>query len=88
MAEMYRRRDHKLRQGKIRPDIYAAASLLIGADDDIVRPEHYLEIYQSLPHAHLLIIPGTTHGGLVSSSTFNPAAAHFFDEEFTRRESK
>ena len=88
MAEMYLRRDHKLRQGKIRPAIYAAASLLIGADDDIAGPEHYVKIYQSLPHAHLLIIPGTTHGGLVSSSIFNPAAAHFFDEKFTRPESK
>ena len=65
-----------------------APTLLIGAEHDIVRPERYLEIYQSLPHAHLLIIPGTTHGGLVSSSIFNPAAAHFLDEEFTRPESK
>ena len=65
-----------------------APTLLIGADDDIILPEHYLEIYKSLPHAQLFIIPGATHGGLVTSTLFNPAVSRFLNEPFARPTSK
>jgi pimeloyl-ACP methyl ester carboxylesterase len=65
-----------------------APTLLIGADNDLILPEHYLEIYRGLPHAHMLIIPGTTHGGLVSSVLFNPAVSRFLNEPFERPTSK
>jgi pimeloyl-ACP methyl ester carboxylesterase len=61
-----------------------APTLLIGADEDLIRPEHYLEIYRSLPQAQLFIIPGTTHGGLLSSALFNEAVSRFLDEPFSR----
>jgi pimeloyl-ACP methyl ester carboxylesterase len=65
-----------------------APTLLIGADDDMILPEHYLEIYKSLPHAQLFIIPGTTHTGLTGSVMFNTAVSHFLDEPFARPTTK
>jgi pimeloyl-ACP methyl ester carboxylesterase len=35
--------------------------LISGADDDIIKAEHLLEIYRNLPHAQLSIMPGATH---------------------------
>jgi pimeloyl-ACP methyl ester carboxylesterase len=61
-----------------------APTLLIGADEDDILPEHYLEIYRGLQHAQLFIIPGTTHGELIESVMFNPAVARFLDEPFNR----
>lgn len=64
-----------------------APTLLIGADDDVILPEHYLEIYRSLPNAQLFIVPGTTHSGLLTSVMFNTAVSHFLDEPFLRPKS-
>lgn len=64
-----------------------APTLLIGADEDVIRPEHYLEIYRSLPQAQLFIIPGTLHfglSGLTSNPVFNFAVSRFLDEPFAR----
>ena len=85
-------RDWARRKRQIEQDLYEphislqqvrsieAPTLLIGADRDVILPEHYLEIYKSLPHAQLFIIPGTTHGGLTGSVMFNTAVSHFLDE--------
>jgi pimeloyl-ACP methyl ester carboxylesterase len=35
-----------------------APALIIIDDDDVVRPEHAVEIFRLLPHARLSILPG------------------------------
>jgi pimeloyl-ACP methyl ester carboxylesterase len=89
------RRKRQLEQDLYEPHIslqqvhsIEAPTLLMGADDDIILPEHYLEIYKSLQHAQLFIIPGTTHIGLTRSVLFNTAVSHFLDEPFVRPTSK
>lgn len=39
----------------------AAPTLVVGADRDVVRPEHFVELASLLPDARLLIVPGS-HG--------------------------
>jgi hypothetical protein len=31
------------------------------ADDDVMRPEHAVELFQLLPHAQLAVLPNTDH---------------------------
>lgn len=65
-----------------------APTLLIGADHDVILPEHYLEIYKSLPDAQMFIVPGTTHSGLLTSLMFNTAVSHFLDGPYVRLKSQ
>ncbi len=39
-----------------------APTLLIIADDDIVTPEHAVEMFRSIPGARLCVVPGAGHG--------------------------
>jgi pimeloyl-ACP methyl ester carboxylesterase len=36
-------------------------TLIIASDDDVVRIEHTVELYRSIPNAQLAIVPGTSH---------------------------
>ena len=36
--------------------------LVMAGDDDVVKPEHTLELYEALPFGQLAIVPGTSHG--------------------------
>ena len=36
-------------------------SLVMFADDDLVTPQHMVEMYDALPNAELAIVPGTSH---------------------------
>ena len=36
-------------------------TLVAAADDDIVRPEHTIEIYRTIPDAEPAVVPGTSH---------------------------
>jgi pimeloyl-ACP methyl ester carboxylesterase len=38
-----------------------ASTLVLASDDDIVRLEHTIELYRSIPDAQLAIVPGTSH---------------------------
>lgn len=38
-----------------------APTLVIAGDADAIRPEHAVETFRLLPHAHLAILPGTDH---------------------------
>jgi pimeloyl-ACP methyl ester carboxylesterase len=38
-----------------------APTLVLSSDDDIVRLEHTIELYRSIPNAQLAIMPGTSH---------------------------
>jgi pimeloyl-ACP methyl ester carboxylesterase len=51
-------------------DIHAinAPALIIVADEDVVRPEHAVEMFRLLPHARLSILP-STHGGYIGEVT-------------------
>lgn len=40
-------------------------TLVMCGDDDEIRWEHLLELYQSLPDAELAVVPGTSHGLMV-----------------------
>lgn len=43
------------------PSGVASATLVLGADDDIVHLEHTVELYRSLPAGQLAVLPATTH---------------------------
>ena len=45
-----------------------APALIIIGDNDVVSPEHAVEIFRSLPHARLSILPGT-HGAYIGEAT-------------------
>jgi pimeloyl-ACP methyl ester carboxylesterase len=38
-----------------------ARSLVMFADDDLVTPQHMIDMYAALPNAELAIVPGTSH---------------------------
>src|SRR5436190_465079 len=51
-------------QPDITPDDLAsitAPTLVVASDDDMITIEHQLEIYRSIPHSQLAIVPGTSH---------------------------
>jgi len=49
-----------------------APTLLINADQDVIRPEHTVEMYRLLPHGRLVILPGI-HGEYIGEITTKPA---------------
>lgn len=40
-------------------------TFVIAGDDDIIRPEHAVELYRLIPNARLAILPGTDHQQIV-----------------------
>jgi len=42
----------------------AAETLVVVGDRDIVRPEHAVELFRLLPHAHLSVLPDTDHAAV------------------------
>jgi pimeloyl-ACP methyl ester carboxylesterase len=50
-----------------------APSLIIAGDNDVTRPEHAVEMFRTLPHAHLAILPATDHMAIVKNA--EPAAS-------------
>jgi pimeloyl-ACP methyl ester carboxylesterase len=62
-----------------------APALIIGGDEDVITPEHLLEIYRSIPKAHLFIVPGATHFALREEyELYNAAAERFLRRPFER----
>ena len=62
--------------------------LIIAGDQDIIREEHSVEIFQNIPNAHLCIMPGETHFTPASNPLyFNTIAERFITETFTRPDS-
>ncbi len=39
-----------------------APTLVISSDDDVIRLEHTIELYHSVPNAQLAVVPGSSHG--------------------------
>lgn len=53
--------------------------LVIGGDHDIIRPEHTMEIYRSIPGASLWILPGSGHDTCIRfKDDFNLQTDRFF----------
>jgi len=65
-----------------------AKVLVMAGDEDIIRGEHSLQIYESLPQAQLCIMPGETHFAPASNpELFNAIANRFLSEPFQRPDS-
>lgn len=65
-----------------------AQVLIIAGDEDIIRGDHSLEIYENIPKAQLCIMPGETHFAPASNpQLFNEIAYKFLSEPFKRPDS-
>lgn len=65
-----------------------AQVLIIAGDEDIIRGEHSLEMYENIPKAQLCIMPGETHFTPASNpELFNGIAYKFLSEPFKRPDS-
>jgi pimeloyl-ACP methyl ester carboxylesterase len=63
----------------------AAPVLVMAGDDDFTPLDETLEIYRSLPHAQLFILPGTGHGTMMDRPELaNPAMRRFFEQVQTQ----
>ena len=57
-----------------------APVLVVCGDSDIIPLEHTIKIFKSLPHAKLLVLPGTGHDTFSESAdTLNPIILAFLD---------
>jgi pimeloyl-ACP methyl ester carboxylesterase len=66
-----------------------APTLILGADDDGIRTEHFLEIYRNISKAQLGIIPGSTHFfPFQQPDAYNAMAERFLRQPFTRPTTK
>ena len=66
-----------------------APVLVMAGDRDIIREEHTLLIYQTLPNAHLAIFPGETHfTPSTDPELFNRTVDRFMGQPFARPDSK
>lgn len=66
-----------------------APTLVMSGDKDVIREEHTLKIYQSIPKAHLCIFPGATHViPIEDPNVFNQTVFRFFQQPFSRPDTK
>lgn len=56
-------------------------TLIMLGDEDIVRPEHGVELYRLLPDAELAILPGTNHMSIVSRADWQVSMIETFLDE-------
>jgi len=62
--------------------------LVMAGDQDIIREEHTVQIFQNIPNAQLCIMPGETHYMPASNPLyFNEIAEKFLREPFSRPDS-
>jgi pimeloyl-ACP methyl ester carboxylesterase len=66
-----------------------APVLVMAGDRDIIREEHTVLMYQTLPRAHLAIFPGETHfTPATDPALFNATVARFMARPYSRPDSK
>ncbi len=66
-----------------------APILIMGGDRDVIRPEHLVKMFQSIPNSQLCILPGATHGGSwEKKEQFIKIMNDFFNEPFTMPDTK
>ena len=56
----------------------AAPALVIVADADHIGPEHAVEVFRHIPHAHLAVLPMRDHFGLATRPEWLPMLEEFF----------
>jgi pimeloyl-ACP methyl ester carboxylesterase len=62
-----------------------APVLVMAGDDDEIKLQHIIEIYQNIPQAQLFIMPGATHYMLREEhALFNQIVDRFLDKPFKR----
>jgi len=55
--------------------------LVMAGDHDLIKPEHTLKIYQSIPKGELCIFPDSNHGALQQHpDLFNDVVMTFFEK--------
>jgi len=60
-----------------------APVLIMSGDRDVIRPEHILKMFQSIPNSQLCILPGATHGGAwEKKELFLTIMNDFFNQPF------
>jgi pimeloyl-ACP methyl ester carboxylesterase len=63
--------------------------LVMAGDKDVIRDDHTLLIFHSLPHAQLAIFPGATHMlPWEDPDLFDRTVDGFFSKPFTRPDTK
>jgi pimeloyl-ACP methyl ester carboxylesterase len=66
-----------------------APVMIMSGDRDVIRPEHILKMYQSIPNSQLCILPGATHGGAwEKKDLFLTIMNDFFNKPFTMPDTK
>jgi len=66
-----------------------APILVMCGDRGIIRPEHILKMYQSIPNSQLCVLPGATHGGAwEKQDLFLTIMNDFFNKPFTMPDTK
>lgn len=64
-----------------------APALVMAGDNDVIKPEHTLLIYQNIPNAYLWIAPNSGHSAaLVYKDDFNKNVHQFFKHPFRKIE--
>lgn len=62
-----------------------APTLVVAGDHDVIKDEHTVKIFQSIPNAHLAILPGTTHWfPQEDPKLFNKLVLDFLNKEFSK----
>jgi pimeloyl-ACP methyl ester carboxylesterase len=60
-------------------------TLVIGGDHDVIKEEHTMEIYKSIPNAYLWILPNSGHAtAVVYADEFNKKVDAFFKKPFRK----
>ena len=49
-------------------NVIKSKTLIIAGDHDVIKSEHTLKIYESIPDAQLAILPNSTHSALIENS--------------------
>ena len=59
-------------------NVIKSKTLIIAGDHDIIKSEHTLKIYESIPNAQLAILPNSSHSALIENpKLFNEIALRF-----------
>ncbi|MGH8382242.1 alpha/beta fold hydrolase [Pseudomonas sp.] len=59
----------------------AARTLVVVGDADVIQPEHAVEMFRLLPHAQLVVLPGTDHMQVTSRTEWLvPMISDFLDQ--------
>ncbi|MBX9808334.1 MAG: alpha/beta hydrolase [Flavobacteriaceae bacterium] len=59
-------------------NVIKSKSLIIAGDHDMIKSDHTIKIYESIPNAQLVILPNSSHSALIENSKlFNEIVLHF-----------